>query len=319
MTPPPAVAATPAGRPRSVPRRPARAPAPRRVSGPAKRKASSGDPAARARPHTYVRGGALALPAPRGLAAGLLEALTGISRNRGLDRLIRGRAWIALLAFALIGIVAMQLWVVKLGVGIGRALEHEGLLQRENATLSIEDAKLSSGERVEQLAAARGMVVAPPGALHFETARGGLDARLAAAALAHSGQLAGTSAGFASGSTGTASTGSGTAESAASQSESTASGASTETTAASTTGSTESPTESASGSAAGSATVSESSSTPASPSVTEAARTPASSGAPSVASTSTGGATPVAGEAAPAGATGAVSADGGTQQSAAGG
>ncbi|HSZ70802.1 MAG TPA: hypothetical protein VK756_10630 [Solirubrobacteraceae bacterium] len=130
-------------------------------------------------------GGAVALPAPRPLALGsLIDALAGLAQHRWLDRLIRGRAWIALVAFALIGIVAMQLWIVKLGVGIGRALEHEALLQRENATLSIEDAKLSSGERVEALAAARGMIVAAPGALRFESIRRGLDARLAAAALA---------------------------------------------------------------------------------------------------------------------------------------
>jgi hypothetical protein len=95
-----------------------------------------------------------------------------------------GRSWIVLVAFALIGIVAMQLWVVKLSVGIGRALEHTALLQRQNSALSIEASTRSSGERIERLAAARGMTIAPPGALHFETIRGPLDARLAAAALA---------------------------------------------------------------------------------------------------------------------------------------
>lgn len=104
--------------------------------------------------------------------------------DRLLDRLIGGRAWIAVIAFALIGIVAMQLWVVKLGVGIGRALEHTQLLQQENATLASEDSALSSAERIERLALAKGMVPASPAALHFATLRGPLDARLAAAALA---------------------------------------------------------------------------------------------------------------------------------------
>jgi hypothetical protein len=318
VTPPPAAAATPAVRPRSAPRRPVRAPASRRVSGPSKRKAAAGNPVARARAH--ARGGAVALPAPGGVAVGLLEALAGVSKQRWLDRLIHGRAWIGLVAFALIGIVAMQLWVVKLGVGIGRALEHEGLLQRENAALSIEDAKLSSGERVEQLAAARGMVVAPPGALRFETARGGLDARLAAAALAHSGQAQSTSAGFASGSEGTASAAGATAEPSASQSESAASGASTE--AASASGSTESTsatTEGSSDSTAGSAATGESSA-PASGVAAETPTTSASeSGSASTpSSTSAGGATPpTASETASAG--GGVAADGGTSQPAVGG
>ncbi len=105
-----------------------------------------------------------------------------------LDRLIRGRAWIAVVAFALIGIVAMQLWVVKLNVGIGRAIEHAATLQRENSALAVEDSALSSGERIEQLASAQGMVSAPPGALHFDTVLGPLDVRLAAAALARPAQ-----------------------------------------------------------------------------------------------------------------------------------
>jgi cell division protein FtsL len=104
--------------------------------------------------------------------------------DRLLDRLIGGRAWIAVIAFALIGIVGMQLWVVKLGVGIGRAVEHTQLLQQENSVLSAEDSALSSGERIERLALAKGMVPASSVALHFDTVRGPLDARLAAAALA---------------------------------------------------------------------------------------------------------------------------------------
>jgi cell division protein FtsL len=104
--------------------------------------------------------------------------------DRLLDRLIGGRAWIAVIAFALIGIVGMQLWVVKLGVGIGRAVEHTQLLQQENSVLSAEDSALSSGERIERLALAKGMVPASPVALHFDTVRGPLDARLAAATLA---------------------------------------------------------------------------------------------------------------------------------------
>ncbi len=89
-----------------------------------------------------------------------------------------------MVAFALIGIVAAQLWVVKLNVGIGRAIEHAATLQRENSELAIEDSALSSGERIEQLASAQGMVPAPPGALHFDAVQGPLDVRLAAAALA---------------------------------------------------------------------------------------------------------------------------------------
>jgi hypothetical protein len=178
VTPPPAAAAVPG--PVVRPRHPARhgrpvrhgrpaqplrpAARPRRVSGPARARSRS--------PRGAPRAGGWA-------GSRLFGQL--------LDRLIwnpPARAWIGLVAFALIGIVAMQLWVVKLGVGIGHALVHAELLQRENSALAIEDSSLSSGERVERLALARGMVIAPPGALHFDTLRGPLDARLAAAALA---------------------------------------------------------------------------------------------------------------------------------------
>lgn len=182
MTPPPAAAAaSPAVRPRRParhgrPRQPARAaPRPRRISGPT-------TPARRGWAglegvgygSVGVRWGGMHLPIRPGLHL----------PDRLLDRLIGGRAWIAVIAFALIGIVGMQLWVVKLGVGIGRAVEHTQLLQQQNSVLSAEDSALSSGERVERLALAKGMVPASPAALHFDTLRGPLDARLAVAALA---------------------------------------------------------------------------------------------------------------------------------------
>jgi len=132
VTPPAAAAAAPGvhrGR-TAAPPRPAVAPRrPRRVSGPARQPA-------------------------RGL-------------ERPLDRLIRGRTWIALIAFALIGIVTLQLLVLKLNANIGRALVREGQLQRENAALSIESSELAAGERVETQAAHLGMQLVPDGALRF--------------------------------------------------------------------------------------------------------------------------------------------------------
>jgi cell division protein FtsL len=178
VTPPPATAALPGpvvrpGRPtrRGVPPRPAR---PRRVSGPAR---------------APVRVPAGPTPRPAARRPADPARATGLARGARLpdvllDRLLGSRAWIAVVAFALIGIVAAQLWVVKLGAGIGRALEHAALLQRENTTLAIEDSALASGERVERLAGALGMVPVAEGALRFDVPRGALDARAAAAALA---------------------------------------------------------------------------------------------------------------------------------------
>lgn len=169
---PPAAAAAPTVRPRRAP-----APrGPRRISGPA-------------RPATAPRRPATGATAEQaGLVLGLLSALESLAQHRLLDRLIRGRVWIGLVAFALIGIVTLQLGLLKLNGGIGRALEHEALLQRENAALSIENSELAAGTRVEQSAAKLGMAFVPAGALRFLGASGHGDAGKAVAALASAAQ-----------------------------------------------------------------------------------------------------------------------------------
>ena len=59
--------------------------------------------------------------------------------------------------------MTLQLGLLKLNGGIGRALEHEALLQRENAALSIENSEMAAGERVELSAARIGMEYVPAG------------------------------------------------------------------------------------------------------------------------------------------------------------
>jgi len=146
------------------------APRPRRVSGPAR-------PARLRQPAT----GAAAVE--RGLALGLLELLQSISRHSALDRLIRGRAWIAIVVFALLGIVTLQLTLLKLNAGIGRSLERGALLQRENAALSIENSELTAGSKVEAEAEHLGMSLVPAGSLKFLAAHPRSDQAHAAAAL----------------------------------------------------------------------------------------------------------------------------------------
>jgi hypothetical protein len=129
------------------------------------------------------------VPAPVG-RPGRAEPLAA---RRLLDQTMRSRIWIAFVAFALIGIVAMQLWLLKLNTGIGRAIEHESLLQRTNSALSAEDSAMSAGDLVERQAIADGMTIVPPGALLFLHVHGALDERQAAARLAQP-VSAGTSA-----------------------------------------------------------------------------------------------------------------------------
>jgi cell division protein FtsL len=139
--------------------------------------------------------------AEHGLLPGVLAALNSLSRNPSLDRLIRGRSWIVLIAFALIGIVTLQLLVLRLNANIGRALVREAQLQRSNAALSIEGSELAAGERVESLTAKLGMELVPEGALRFLSINPSSDIARAAAALNKPVQTASTGSTEATGST----------------------------------------------------------------------------------------------------------------------
>jgi cell division protein FtsL len=97
----------------------------------------------------------------------VLGTLETVSSHRMLDRLIRGRLWIGIVAFALIGIVTLQLGLLKLNSGIGRSLQRESMLQRENAALSIENSELAAGARVESQAQGLGMRLLPTGGPRF--------------------------------------------------------------------------------------------------------------------------------------------------------
>lgn len=120
--------------------------------------------------------------------------------------------WIALIAFALIGIVTLQLGLLKLNGDIGRALVQEALVRRENATLSIENSELASSDSVEARAAHIDMEFAPSGALRFLDGRPDSEATDVAAALSIQDHAPATSSGEAA-STGTAPSAAGAASS----------------------------------------------------------------------------------------------------------
>jgi hypothetical protein len=84
-----------------------------------------------------------------------------------LDRIIRGRTWIALLGLMLAGIVAMQVEVLKLGASVGRSLQASAALQSRNDLLRASVASLADDQRIERIAAQYGMVMPAPGAVVF--------------------------------------------------------------------------------------------------------------------------------------------------------
>lgn len=156
---PPAAAAAPRTR-----TRPATSP-PRRVSGPARGKART----------------ASAVASPPPLALRLGGAMHGLAEHHFLDRIIRGRAWIGILAVGLIGIVFMQVSMLRLNAGIGQAVEKAGTLERQNAAISATISELSSGDRIAAEAIELGLVL-PAVTPRFLDARGA-DGRRAVATI----------------------------------------------------------------------------------------------------------------------------------------
>jgi hypothetical protein len=166
MTPP---AATAAARRAAPARRIAPAPRPqRRVSGPAR-------PAAVPRP---------ARPARRDAPAGArpLAWLRSLPDHRLLHRLIGGRVWIVLIGGLLVGIVTMQLALLRLNAGIGRAVERGAALEQRNAELRLAISRLSDSARIVTLGTQMGLVTPPQGSPRYVAADAG-DARRALATM----------------------------------------------------------------------------------------------------------------------------------------
>lgn len=159
----------------------------RRISGPTRPAAhplhaAQGQTGARAyaapRPRMPVRPPVRPIASQR-LAAGgaaialrVAESALEVSGSRTMDRLVRSRAWVVIIGVGLIGIVAMQVSMLKLNAGIGRAVETVATLERSNASLKGEVSRLSSGDRIEALAAQRGFVMPEPADVTYLRAGG---------------------------------------------------------------------------------------------------------------------------------------------------
>jgi len=102
---------------------------------------------------------------PRGLV--LVRRAAALRDARLLDRLARGRLWIALLAVGLVGVVFLQISLLKLNTGISRGVETAQTLERQNTELKLELSRLGGGERVQDSAAAMNFVVPVTGQPKF--------------------------------------------------------------------------------------------------------------------------------------------------------
>ena len=136
--------------------------APRRVSGPVVRRPVAVPGGVTGVPRTSVFGRVRALP-----------------DHKLVDRLLRSRLWIWALAVALLGIVTMQVSLLKLNSGISRAVETSATLERANGELEAKIAQLSKTDRVQTGATALGMVMPAAGDVSYLTPRAGDAARAA--------------------------------------------------------------------------------------------------------------------------------------------
>ena len=97
-----------------------------------------------------------------------------------VDRLVRSRAWIALLGVILIGLVGLNVSLLKLNAAAGRNAEWAKILRIENADLQARVSHLLSAQRIQDAARNMGFVMPAAADVHYLTADPGRDAARAA-------------------------------------------------------------------------------------------------------------------------------------------
>jgi hypothetical protein len=94
-----------------------------------------------------------------------------------LERLVRGRAWIAIVAAALLGIVAMQVVLLRLGAQVGNETSTVNSLIAQNETTQATIGALEASGRVARQASDLAMVYPAPSAVTYLTVNPGDAAR----------------------------------------------------------------------------------------------------------------------------------------------
>jgi cell division protein FtsL len=136
----------------------ATAPAPRRTA-PARRA-----PAPARRPPRRVSGRARPVPAPLPRGA------------RVLDKLLTGRIWIGLVGVLLAGIVFFNVDLLQMNREITQMADKAAEIKRQNDRLRHDYARLASSERIQEAAAALGLVYPLAGEVRYLESNPKLDA-----------------------------------------------------------------------------------------------------------------------------------------------
>jgi hypothetical protein len=102
--------------------------------------------------------------------------------SRVLDRLMRGRAWIVLIGMLLIGLVALNVSLLKLNAEAGRNAEKVKDLRIQNTQLRARVSRLASAERLERTGRDLGLAMSIAGRVRYLSVRPS-DGRKAARAI----------------------------------------------------------------------------------------------------------------------------------------
>jgi len=108
---------------------------------------------------------------PRRGSTGFFARVRALPDHRLLDRLLRSRLWIWALGIALLGVVTMQVTLLKLNSGISRAVETTTTLERQNAALEESFTRLTATDRIQVGAEALGMLMPAAGDVGYLHAR----------------------------------------------------------------------------------------------------------------------------------------------------
>ena len=93
--------------------------------------------------------------------------------SRLVDRLVRARLWVALLALLLFGLVAINVSMLKLNSESGRNAEAARTLGIRNTQLHAKVSRLASGERIQNAARALGFSLPTPDQIDYLNAHRG--------------------------------------------------------------------------------------------------------------------------------------------------
>ena len=98
-----------------------------------------------------------------------MGAICTVRDSHVVDRLVRGQGWIALLGVLLIGLVGLNVSLLKLNAHNGRTAEIARDLRIQNAKLRGSVSRLGSSDRLQEAARNMGLVMPTPQMVNYLT------------------------------------------------------------------------------------------------------------------------------------------------------